>query len=627
MIVFDIETDGLLDDLTKIHVMSWTTDGKTYHSTHDYNVMKHVLMAHDTLVGHYIIGFDVPAVEKVLGIDLSSKTLIDTLALSWYINHSRDKHGLEGYGELYGIPKPEVKDWKNLTPEEYAHRCTEDVKINWRLYKDLTYKLDKIYMNDQETIDRLIRYLSFKMKCVADQENIGWKLDVDRCQKEYDNLIELKSIKEKQLISVMPKRIIYKVVNRPKTIYKKDGSYTISWIKWEEICKANNYPNTYESIRVIDKEEDGNPNSSDQVKDWLYSLGWVPKTFKFTRGSDGSEKNIPQIRKDGELCESVLELCEDNPDVNYLNGLTVLQHRSAILKSFLDSHKDGYLKATVAGFTNTLRFRHSKPLVNLPGVDKPYGDIIRGVLTCGDGELLVGSDMTSLEDTTKRHYIQPLDPDYVAEMQKPGFDPHLDLSVFAGAITREDYHRYAELDKADTMSSEDRAWYKSLKKIRKSYKVVNYSATYGVGASKLARETGLSLSEAKALLDAFWGRNWAIRKLASSMRVREVHGSMWVLNPVSGFWYSLRSEKDIFSTLNQGTGVYCFDNWVAIVKAKGVPMVGQFHDEWIGLIGDDVVETTKEHVSDSIIQLNNKLNLNVPLGCDVQFGKTYADIH
>ena len=28
MTVFDIETDGLLDDMTKIHVLSYTYDGK-----------------------------------------------------------------------------------------------------------------------------------------------------------------------------------------------------------------------------------------------------------------------------------------------------------------------------------------------------------------------------------------------------------------------------------------------------------------------------------------------------------------------------------------------------------------------------------------------------------------------
>ena len=78
-----------------------------------------------------------------------------------------------------------------------------------------------------------------------------------------------------------------------------------------------------------------------------------------------------------------------------------------------------------------------KPLVNLPGVDKPYGDVIRGVLTCPEGYTLCGSDMTSLEDTTKRHYMKPLDPDYVEEMSREGFDPHLDLALFAGDITQE----------------------------------------------------------------------------------------------------------------------------------------------------------------------------------------------
>ena len=42
--------------------------------------------------------------------------------------------------------------------------------------------------------------------------------------------------------------------------------------------------------------------------------------------------------------------------------------------------------------------------------------------------------MTSLEDTTKRHYMQPYDPKYVHEMSQAGFDPHLDLAKHAGAI-------------------------------------------------------------------------------------------------------------------------------------------------------------------------------------------------
>jgi len=71
--------------------------------------------------------------------------LVDTLALSWYLNHDRPKHGLEGYGEDYGVPKPVIKDWDSLTPEDYAHRCNEDVRINYRLWVDLQNKLRRLY--------------------------------------------------------------------------------------------------------------------------------------------------------------------------------------------------------------------------------------------------------------------------------------------------------------------------------------------------------------------------------------------------------------------------------------------------------------------------------------------------
>ena len=144
MTVFDIETDGLLDVLTKIHVLSYSHDGKEVHHTHDYDEMRKFFTETEVLVGHNIIRFDIPAVEKVLGIKVNAR-LIDTLALSWYLNHDRLKHGLEWYGVDYGIPKPVIKDWNSLTPEEYAHRCDEDVKINTRLWVDLQNKLRRLY--------------------------------------------------------------------------------------------------------------------------------------------------------------------------------------------------------------------------------------------------------------------------------------------------------------------------------------------------------------------------------------------------------------------------------------------------------------------------------------------------
>ena len=614
MTVFDIETDGLLGDLTKIHVLSYSHDGKSVVSTGNYDEMREFFLTQQCLVGHNIVRFDVPAVEKVLSIKVKAK-LVDTLALSWYLNYDRPRHGLEGYGEDYGVPKPVIKDWDNLSYEEYAHRCAEDVKINSRLWRDLDLKLNKLYQAPEEK-DRFIQYLSFKMDCARQQEELGWTLDVGRAKGAYDEIMQLKAEKEIQLADAMPRRQLTAVRNRPKVMHKKDGSLSSHGERWVSLCKENKMPDAVQKITVVTGDEKANPNSNDQVKDWLYSLGWKPKTWKFTRDKNsGEERKIEQVRKDGELCSSVLDLVQHEPAVSVLDGLTILNHRSGILKGFLDNHVEGTLKAEIAGFTNTLRFRHAKPLVNLPGVDKPYGDVIRGVLTCPPGYTLCGSDMTSLEDTTKRHYMKPLDPDYVEEMSRDGFDPHLDLAKFAGQVTQQEIDEYNAGNRPD------------IKSLRKAYKVVNYSATYGVGAPKLAREAGMTQSDARKLLDAFWKRNWAIDKVAQGLRVRELFGSMWLQNPVSNFWYQLRSDKDRFSTLNQGTGVFCFDSWVAICRKNGVKTIAQFHDEIVALVEKGKEDEIKMVMTKASEKLNSKLNLNVPLGVDVQFGNTYADIH
>ena len=611
--VYDIETDGLLDVLTKIHVLSYSDDGKTVHHTHDYDEMREFFATRKTLVGHNHIRFDIPAVEKVLGIKVEAR-LIDTLALSWYLHHDRLKHGLEGYGNQYGVPKPEIKDWNSLTPEEYAHRCDEDVKINLRLWRDLNIKLKQLYSVSEEK-DRLIDYLSFKLDCAKEQEALQWKLDVPKAQAAYDEISRLKEEKVEQLSDAMPKRTLTRMAIRPKVMHKKDGELSSHGEKWIALCKDNKQSETSIQFVVKTGEERGNPNSNDQVKDWLYSLGWKPRTYKFLRDKvTGDERKIEQVRKNSELCQSVRNLSEIDPAVDLLDGLTVLTHRAGILKSFLECNNEGWLQAGIAGLTNTFRFKHYRPLVNLPSVDKPYGDVIRGCLTCPEGYVLAGADMTSLEDTTKRHYMKPLDPDYVEEMTRDGFDPHLDLALHAGVINQDDIDKH---------NSGER----SLKTLRKNYKVVNYSATYGVGAPKLSRETGMSKKEAKTLLEAFWSRNWAIEKVAKDLQTRELFNSTWLKNPVSGFWYSLRSDKDRFSTLNQGTGVFCFDTWVSLCRSKGIKSIGQFHDEVIALVKKGEEGAVEKIMHDAAIKLNERVQLNVPLGTDVQFGNTYADIH
>lgn len=169
------------------------------------------------------------------------------------------------------------------------------------------------------------------------------------------------------------------------------------------------------------------------------------------------------------------------------------------------------------------------------------------------------------------------------------------------------------------------ALFDRLTAIRKKAKVVTYSATYGVGKVKLSRTTGMSESESAQLLDGFWALNWSIESVAQGLTVRELGGKMWLLNPVSGFWISLRYMKDRFSSLNQSTGVFCFDSWLAVCWAMGIKGIGQFHDETIVPTKDE--KGTYDKMKRAIEVVNLKLNLNVPLDVDPKFGSTYADVH
>jgi len=615
-IVLDSESDGLWEEATKLHVLSWTEDGINYKSTNDYNEMRSILTTPDTkFVAHNCIRHDLPLFNKILGLELTYKSFVDSLALSWYVNFDRLKHGIESYGIDYGVPKPKVDDWEGLTYEEYKHRCEEDTKINWQLWKELDGKLDQLY-TDQKDKDRLIDYLGFKMDCAREAELTKVRLDLDLCQKSYDTLVQQKEEKTIELAKAMPKKPIYKQVNKPKELYKKDGSLSVAGKKWLDTLIQLKLPHTtVGSVNVLEGYEDGNPNSSDQVKEWLHNLGWKPKTFKYVKDKKtGKERMIEQVRDDGELCESVTDLIDKDPAVGILEGLTVISHRMAIFKSFLDCHKDGWLKAEISGLTNTFRFKHSKPLVNLPGVDKPWGKEIRGCMLPPEGYMWAGSDMVSLESTTKKHYMFPYDPEYVKQMSTEGFDEHLDLATFAGAVTQQqiDSHNKGEIN---------------LKPIRKKYKAANYSCIYGVGAAKLAREIEVSKKEAEALIEAYWKRNWSIKRVSETQKVKLVGGSMWLQNPVSKFWHSLRSEKDIFSTLNQSTGVYCFDTWLYYTRLMGLPIAAQFHDEQLVpvKIGDE--DFVKGVLKDAINFTNKKLRLNVELDVDCQFGVNYASVH
>ena len=462
---------------------------------------------------------------------------------------------------------------------------------------------------------RYIEYLNFKMQCAADQERLKWKVDVPKAEALLETLETIEREKHAELVKAMPKKTIFKAVNRPKVMYKKDGTLSSHGATFEEKRKANCQPEDVQTFNVIDGYEDGNPGSHVQVKEWLYSLGWQPCTFDYKREPNGDTRTIPQVREDGELTDSVVRLADVDPAVKVLEGLSIVQHRIGVVKSFLKAlDSEGYVFAGVHGLTNTLRFKHVKPLANLPGVDKAYGEDIRGLLIAPEGYVLCGADMDSLEQNTKMHYMTPYDPEYVATQQTEDFDAHLDLAKFAGAVTEEQTEEHNRTG--------------SLKSVRKAYKVTNYSATYGIKPLGLSRRGGFSVKDAEELLDAFWKRNWALEAIAKDTKTKTTRdGQKWLYNPVSKFWYSLRHDKDKFSTLNQSTGVYCFDTWLGYCIKMGLSSTGQFHDEAIFLVKRGDEPKTSGAVYLAMDKTNDNLKLNVTLSTAPEFGDNYSEIH
>lgn len=615
--VFDIECDGLKP--TKIHCLSARKVGTDeVKSTTDYNRMRKFFAQADVLIAHNGILFDIPQVERLLGIKIKAK-LVDTLALSWYLYPDRIRHGLESWGEELGVPKPKIDDWHNLTVEEYIHRCTEDVKINTLLWEKMWKYLNLLY-DSEEDAWKFIDYLSFKMDCAREQERSKWKLDVDRCRSGLATLELEREGKVDELAKAMPLVPVVAKRTRPAKPYKKDGSLSATGAKWFVLLRKHNLPENFDgTIDDVVGSTAPNPGSHQQIKEWLYSLGWEPTTFKYVRDKEtGDVRKIPQVNAEhgAGICDSVKLLYDAEPNLELLDGLGVISHRISILKGFLEAlDDDGCIQAQVQGLTNTLRFKH-KTAVNLPKAGKPYGELIRGCLIAREGYELCGSDMASLEDRLKQHYIYPYDPEYVKEMSEPDYDPHLSLALLGGEVTEEQVRVYK--------SGEDK---KTIKPFRDIFKNGNYACQYGAMPPRLALTANITLKKAKQVWEIYWKKNWAIKEVAKAQRVRKVGGQMWLLNPVNGFYYSLRNEKDIFSTLVQGTASYVFDKWVENFRSRRSQLTAQFHDEVVIEVKKGFREQATNLLQWAIEKLNDQLRLNRRLDIDVQYGDNYSQIH
>ena len=159
-LVFDLETNGLLHDLTRIHCLaiydSTTDTVETYNDEKNnrYSISEGIgkLLVADTLIGHNIIGFDLPCLIKLYNYFTPRARFVDTLLLSrlyhpniYDIDHKHKwrhmplqlygRHSLESYGYRLGEYKGEfgkTSDWSEWS-QEMEDYCAQDVVVTKKL--------------------------------------------------------------------------------------------------------------------------------------------------------------------------------------------------------------------------------------------------------------------------------------------------------------------------------------------------------------------------------------------------------------------------------------------------------------------------------------------------------------
>ena len=160
MLVFDCETNGLLHDVSTIHCIAIydSTKEETFVFNNQggdcYPITEglHWLSNADVLIGHNIIGYDLPVLRKTYPWFKFSGTVLDTLVLSrlyhpnlMEIDKRRNvprmpmqlygRHSLEAYGYRLGEYKGEfgkTSDWKQWS-QEMQDYCIQDVNVTTKL--------------------------------------------------------------------------------------------------------------------------------------------------------------------------------------------------------------------------------------------------------------------------------------------------------------------------------------------------------------------------------------------------------------------------------------------------------------------------------------------------------------
>ena len=584
-IVFDIEADGL--NPTKIYCIVAqdvdTGDVFTFDNTQLQEGYE-FLMSATKLIGHNIIGYDLPALRKVEGIDLSDKKIVDTLVLSRLFKPTREGgHGLESWGYRLGYNKGSYGQsdgaWDAYCPEMLEY-CKRDVILNTKVYKELRKE-------SRGFTGQSIRLEHDVAKIVEQQRDNGFQFDMRKAMLLVALFEEKLAAVEAEVHETFKPRVTVQILipqytktNRlAKTAKDQDDKgVRLTDDEWLEM-ELNGKPIRRET------EIPFNLGSRKQIGEYLVEAGWKPKNYTPTGQPIVDEGTLSKVK--------------DIPEAQMIAKYLMLQKRLAQVNSWIKAvEPDGRIR----GYVNpngavTGRMTHSHPnTAQVPSTNSPYGAECRACWTVKSGNKLVGIDASGLELRMLAHYMN--DEDYTNEILNG--DIHTTNQKLAGLESRN------------------------------QAKTFIYALLYGAGDAKLGSVAKRGKAGGKQLRRQFLDSLPSFKQLIQRVQRESKKG---FLKGLDGRKLFVRSEHAALNTLLQGAGAIVMKEalvllehslWLKRIDAK---IVANVHDEWQIECRPSQAEKVGELGVQAIIQAGKNLNLNCPLDGDYNIGDGWHETH
>lgn len=407
---YDIETDGL--DPTVIWcIVAMDVDTKSVYkfSDHDNGLPGisdgvEMLRKASVLIGHNVIGYDSPVIQKLTGVDLLDEVKhYDTWIMSQTLRYKRDhRQGLAGWGEKLGNSKIEYDDWTNYNKEMLRY-CVQDVKVNVDVFFELMKEFAAIaakYPMIKEGLKVEHDTAIFNVRC----RTRGWNFNVELAEKNLKKMMTRMNAIERIIEPKLGERKVYKD-KAPKTPkYNKNGNYNTVTARLLSEYFGKNVDVTDTHMMPPGTEyqrysiEQVTLGQIDLVKAWLYQIGWKPDEFTKKKTDSGQWINVSP-----KLTETSLAKLGDMGEM--VSEYYTLRNRTAVIRGWLEAQSGGRLHGNMWTIgTPTFRARH-EVIVNLPGVDSAWGRELRELFAADDGRNIVGCDSAGNQLRALTHYV------------------------------------------------------------------------------------------------------------------------------------------------------------------------------------------------------------------------------